>query len=131
MLKFYRREPFGKMEMASFLAPEARYTQIEFDKELPLKPLDQNSDVWKFPDLFANIMNKSPGSKRLQTLANLDINYYFKNELENIHKRCKNREPSRRPSSQEVLIEYLKLYERKFAIENFNNIPEKNKSTSQ
>lgn len=108
------REPFGKMEMAAFLAPEARYSPREFDEELPLKPLDQNADVWKFPDLFANIMNKSPGKLRLETLASLDIDYHFKTELESIHNRCKNHEPSKRPSSRVVLIEYLRLYDREF-----------------
>ena len=100
----------GKMAQPEFLAPEIRYTQKEFERSTCRKPVDESSDVWKFPDFFANIMIKTRGKRYFDILANTDIDYYLKEELEHIHSKCKHSNPAKRPSSKEVLLEYLKLY---------------------
>lgn len=97
------------MGQPSFIAPEARYTVAEHENGKSRKGVNEKSDIWKIPDLTANILTNVNGQRSFEVVNNI-TNYAYQEELQPIHDRCKLRNPEDRPSAREILIVYLKLY---------------------
>lgn len=81
------------MKEPKFIAPEQQYTYEEFLEGSSRKPIDEKTNIWKIPDITKALVN----DKKIL------------NKLKNIHKQCKNVDPSKRPTATEVLIRYLQV----------------------
>ncbi|XP_077966068.1 protein O-mannose kinase-like [Styela clava] len=103
-------EPMGIMSQPEFLAPEIRYTQLEFNDGVSRKPVTEAADVWKIPDLTANILFSVKGHRSFEIYKLME--YHLSPDLQEIHDKCKKRNPNDRPNSREVLIRYLEVYEK-------------------
>ncbi|GFS16692.1 protein O-mannose kinase [Elysia marginata] len=81
-----------------FVAPEQRW---DFDKEyddLEMPHYDEKIDIWKIPDVCNFIIGDIYGASKIQL------------HLFNIHSKCKQAEPSKRPTAKEVLLFYKQIY---------------------
>lgn len=90
----------GHQEIISdFAAPEQLwpFDDADFD-ELYMPKYDEKTDIWKLPDVCIHFLGNCSG-------CNLIRNRLFK-----IHNKCKEREPSRRPSALEVYEEYKNVW---------------------
>lgn len=93
------------MREVDFLAPEGRFTKEEFERREHWKPVDEKSDIWKIPFLTKMLLTTD---RRENTQEEADI----MSQLEYIHSQCNKNDPRKRPTSKEVLMEYLLTYER-------------------
>ena len=83
-----------------FVAPEQRWpfshTKVFNINQQP--GYTEAADVWKIPDITEAIMGKSEQSR------------YVLNHLSFIHYRCKDFDPSARPTASEILSEYERVW---------------------
>lgn len=81
-----------------FVAPEQKWP---FDgdeyKTERMPPYSEKADVWKIPPVCSFFLGKSEGARTLR--------YH----LHNIHRRCREKEPQKRPTAREVLWTYETL----------------------
>jgi len=92
----------GYQEIISdFAAPEQLwpFDDVNFDDAL-MPEYDEKTDIWKIPDVC------------LHFLGNCSECLFIKNWLFKIHNRCKENNPSRRPSALEVREEYHIVWKR-------------------
>lgn len=83
-----------------YVAPEQRWN---FDREFDdsaMPHYDEKIDIWKIPDVCNFIIGDTPGASKIQL------------HLFNIHSKCKQTEPSKRPTAHEVLMFYKNLYDK-------------------
>ncbi|KAL4641874.1 protein O-mannose kinase [Arapaima gigas] len=83
-----------------FVAPEQLWphgAMQPFSHEL-MPGYDEKTDVWKVPDVARFLLGSVPGA---------DVAHFH---LFEIHSKCKNRDPSQRPSAREVLGVYRMVY---------------------
>jgi len=92
----------GHWEIISdFAAPEQLwpFDGVNFD-DVYMPDYDEKTDIWKIPDVC------------LYFLGNSSECFLIKNWLFKIHNRCKENDPSRRPSALEVREEYHNVWKR-------------------
>lgn len=93
LVKCGHRELFG-----DFVAPEQHwpFSDREYkDEEMP--GYDEKVDIWKIPDVCNALLGDGPGSSRLRL------------QLLSLHMECKQIEPSKRPSAENILKQYTKI----------------------
>jgi len=86
----------GHREIISdFAAPEQLwpFDDVNFDESY-MPGYDEKADIWKLPDVC------------IQFLGNCSECHFIRNRLFKIHNRCKENDPSKRPSALEVREEY-------------------------
>lgn len=92
----------GQKEIISdFVAPEQLwpFDDVNFD-DAYMPGYDEKTDIWKVPDVC------------LHFLRNCSECLFIKNWLFKIHNRCKENDPSRRPSAPEVHEVYHTIWKR-------------------
>lgn len=80
-----------------FSAPEQLWPyngSFQADK-MPL--YDEKIEIWKIPDVCLFFLGEDPSA------------FLVKRSLKNIHKQCKNQDPRKRPSAEEVLQVYIRV----------------------
>jgi len=90
----------GHREIVSdFAAPEQLwpFDGVDFDESY-MPEYDEKTDIWKLPDVCIHF------------LGNCSKCHFIRNRLFKIHNKCKEKDPSRRPSAQEVREEYEKIW---------------------
>ncbi|CAM1322134.1 POMK (predicted) [Pycnogonum litorale] len=81
----------------SLLAPEQRWPFPTKKYDPKIMPLyDEKIDIWRIPFVFDAILSRVDGEN-------------IKKLLEDVHRKCKNKDPKKRPSSKYVLNEYYKV----------------------
>ena len=83
-----------------FVAPEQRWHLDEDYDDSKMTHYDEKVDIWKIPDICNFLINDVQGASRVQLL------------LFEIHLKCKQTEPSKRPCAKDVLTFYEKIYEK-------------------
>ncbi|NXU51069.1 SG196 kinase, partial [Turnix velox] len=82
-----------------FVAPEQRWPygeEVPFEDDL-MPPYDEKTDIWKIPDVSNFFLGHVEGSDVVRL------------HLFDIHAACKRKDPTERPSAQEVLDTYRKV----------------------
>lgn len=90
----------GHQELkGDFVAPEQRwpFPGEEYRAEKML-PYNEKADVWKIPPVCSFFIGKSEAARAFQF------------HIHDIHRRCREADPNRRPSAREVLETYESLY---------------------
>ncbi|XP_078486014.1 protein O-mannose kinase-like [Ciona intestinalis] len=88
----------------TFLSPEQRYNEADC-KQDKLPKVSIKTDVWKIPNLTNAIMNvRSPNSTELKKIQRIN------RLLKQVHKMCKKIDPVNRWNSQQVLEDYVRVY---------------------
>ncbi|CAH1785093.1 unnamed protein product [Owenia fusiformis] len=97
LIKCGNRELFG-----DFVAPEQKWPfdkNDKFDND-KMPGYDEKTDIWKIPDVFKHLISDTKGADSLK--------YY----LFDIHKKCKSKDPKKRPSTKEILKQYYKVWKK-------------------
>lgn len=92
----------GRRELTGdFVAPEQLWPHrdrgLAFSDHL-MPGYDERTDIWKVPDVTRFLLGRVPGA---------DLVHF---RLFDLYRRCKSREPGRRPSALEVLRGYRAVY---------------------
>ncbi|XP_023646913.2 protein O-mannose kinase [Paramormyrops kingsleyae] len=91
----------GRRELGGdFVAPEQLWphTEVQLFSDELMPSYDEKTDVWKIPDVARFLLGKVPGA---------DVAHF---QLFEIHSRCKQEDPTQRPSARDVLGVYKMVY---------------------
>ncbi|XP_071792620.1 protein O-mannose kinase-like [Asterias amurensis] len=83
-----------------FVAPEQLWPfqdKAFQDEEMP--PYDEKTDIWKVPDITDLLLGK------------VDHSDIVRLHLFKLHKQCKERDPSLRPTAKEILAKYQEIFD--------------------
>lgn len=89
----------------TFLAPEMRFTDVDLRRGTYRKRIGRSTDVWKIPDIALEVLTPKGSPYPIDGMLKT-----FLEKTEHVHSACKNINEYKRPLSKDVLIEYLKLY---------------------
>ena len=83
-----------------FVAPEQRWDSDQEYNDEEMTHYDEKVDIWKIPDICKFLIGDINGASNIQL------------HLFNIHLKCKQIEPAKRPSAKEVLAIYEEIYKK-------------------